>query len=458
MFSRPIFWQSMKSNYVLWLICTAILTAMLCVPAWVHDPSLMSAFVEALEDTPIAEEAGEQLDLMSTLLGLMSQTVFGFSGILVAMVFTVITANGLVAAEVDRGSMAYTLSTPTKRTKVVFTKALFLVTAVVAMYAVMGIAGILTIQARHHCVWGTHYTADVEAAAKVLGIEREELDGHLSLIADDPEAFAAGATARGLDSAVYSAYLAQATWRDASSAAAKMLGVEVEDVQKAPSLIENDRVALETAAAIMGMETDAFRAYLGQVDELTAQMEAMTAALSDGLTAAAVQLGMEKTELARDMGIIKRDSEALAAASGASGLDQGTLVLLINQAMGAAEVSSDQTVEFDPFAFLMLNVGALLLLFAIGGIAFLASCIFNLSRHSLALGAGLPFLFLILYFLSQVNTTLEPLRYFTLLTLFGSERVISGGDYALQFAILGVVGVVLYVLAIRIFKRRDLPL
>jgi len=105
-----------------------------------------------------------------------------------------------------------------------------------------------------------------------------------------------------------------------------------------------------------------------------------------------------------------------------------------------------------------LNLGCLLLLFAISGISFLASCIFNLSKHSLGLGAGLPFAFLILYFLSQVNTTLEPLKYFSIVTLFDTSQIMKGGSYWAQFVILAVVGAMLYVFAIRIFKRKDLPL
>lgn len=77
------------------------------------------------------------------------------------------------------------------------------------------------------------------------------------------------------------------------------------------------------------------------------------------------------------------------------------------------------------FAFFMMNLGMLLLMFAVSGISFLASCIFNLSKRSLALGAGLPFAFLILNLLSTVNTTLEPLRYLSLMTLFDTRQILN---------------------------------
>ena len=152
MFSRPIFWQAVRSNYILWLVCTVVLTAMLCLMSAFHDPVALSGFMEAIEDTAVAAEAGEELDLFSTLLGILTQTIYGFAGIMITMVYVVVTANSLVASEVDRGSMAYTLSTPTKRTTVVFTKALFLISSVVLMFVIIAAAGTLTIQFTHHAV------------------------------------------------------------------------------------------------------------------------------------------------------------------------------------------------------------------------------------------------------------------------------------------------------------------
>ena len=462
MFSRPIFWQSIKANYILWVICTVVLTAMLSLPAAFHNPSETAAFMDAIKDTPMAEAAGDQLDIFSTLLGLLSQTVYGFSGLMVAMVFVVVAANNLVASEVDRGSMAYTLSTPTRRTKVVFTKALFLTSSIVLMFVIMATAGLLTIQFRHHAVWGSQNTADVRAAAAVLRVDEETVAGDLSLIVTNPDAFRAGSAARGVDAAVYSAYLSQAMLRDAYAAAAEVMQLKPKDVEETPALVQTDPAALEAAAARMGMDSAALSAYIdmmtAQKDELAAQEEAMQRALTDGLKAAATQVGMPTGKLMQNMGVLKENPAAMNAACEASGLDEATFTLLVNQALGAMEVSADLGVDFDPVAFLMLNLGCLLLLLAISGISFLASCIFNLSKHSLGLGAGLPFAFLILYFLSQVNTTLEPLRFFSLVTLFDTSQIMKGGTYWAQFVILAVVGAMLYTFAIRLFKRKDLPL
>ena len=462
MFSRPIFWQAVRSNYILWLVCTVVLTAMLCLMSAFHDPVALSGFMEAIEDTAVAAEAGEELDLFSTLLGILTQTIYGFAGIMITMVYVVVTANSLVASEVDRGSMAYTLSTPTKRTTVVFTKALFLITSVVLMFVIIAAAGTLTIQFTHHAVWGTHYTEDVQAAATVLDLEEEEVAGSLSLIVRDAGALKAGAKARGVDLDVYSAYLLQAMARDVYAAAAPILGVEPDEVEAAPTIIQNDPEALETAAAIMGMDTESCSAYIGEVarqkEEMAPKEEALRTALTDGLSAGAKQLRIEIGALSKDLNLLKKDAAALAAAREASGLATATFDMALNQAIAANEILVDKGVEFDTHDFLMMNLGILLLMFATSAISFLASCIFNLSKHSLALGAGLPFAFLVLFLLSGVNETLEPLKYFSLMTLFDSEGIIGEGSFWAQFVILGVVGIVLYVFAIRVFKRKDLPL
>ena len=44
--------------------------------------------------------------------------------------------------------------------------------------------------------------------------------------------------------------------------------------------------------------------------------------------------------------------------------------------------------------YLILNLGLLILMFATSGISFLFSCVFNLSKNSLAFGAGIPLAFL----------------------------------------------------------------
>jgi len=108
--------------------------------------------------------------------------------------------------------------------------------------------------------------------------------------------------------------------------------------------------------------------------------------------------------------------------------------------------------------FLLLNLGLFLLLFATSGVSFLFSCVFNLSRHSLALGAGIPIAFFLFDLLSTVSGDLEFFRYFTINTLFDRDAILAGEPVLLPFAALAVIGVALYGAGARVFTRKDLPL
>jgi ABC-2 type transport system permease protein len=329
MFSRPVFWQSVRSHYVLWVICTVVLTAMLSLIAAFFNPTELSSFMEIFEDSPMAAEAGDELELFASLLGIITQTVFGFAGMMISMVYVVVTANGLVASEVDRGSMAYTLSTPIKRSKVIFTKAVFLVVSIVLMFVIIGGAGAVSIQIKHHGLWGTSYTADVKEAATILDRDRAEVAADLTLIAEDPQAFSAGARARGISPMVYSAYLTQAMQRDATAAAARVLDVPAAELTKDPSPVLDDPAALAAAAAVLKQEPAVFKAQLeemlAQMDEMKAEQAVIETQLTDGLAAAAAHLDLRVAELAADLTLLKDDPDTMAVASEASTLDTLTL-------------------------------------------------------------------------------------------------------------------------------------
>lgn len=115
--------------------------------------------------------------------------------------------------------------------------------------------------------------------------------------------------------------------------------------------------------------------------------------------------------------------------------------------------------ELDVSGFLVLNVGAALLYFALSGIGFFASCLFNERKHSLALGGGLPVLFFLIHMLSNVSEQISGLRYFSIFSLFDTTEIISKGSSVLPaFSALFVIGLVLYAGGIYIFSRKDLPL
>ncbi|MGB7604106.1 MAG: ABC transporter permease subunit [Lutisporaceae bacterium] len=261
MFSKTIFKQTLKANFRLWLIFTVIMSVFSALLIGVFKPSTLSGMVDMLKGTPLEKMLGS-----TTFLGMLASTFFSLHGVILALIFIIMTANSLIASQVDRGSMAYLLSTPTKRSVVVITQAAYLISSLLVMFMIVTVVGLFSI-----------------------------------------------------------------------------------------------------------------RILQGDID------------------------------------VSYRN-------------------------------------------FLMLNLGLFLLMFAISGISFLSSCVFNLSKNSLAFGAGIPLAFYLFHLMGQVSSDLESFKYLSLNTLYDTNAILNGGSYLVQFIILAVSGIVLYVIGMYVFKEKDLPL
>ncbi|MFU8772825.1 MAG: ABC transporter permease subunit [Anaerolineales bacterium] len=139
----------------------------------------------------------------------------------------------------------------------------------------------------------------------------------------------------------------------------------------------------------------------------------------------------------------------------------GSLVLLIAFVMliGIGVSFSLFPGELDVNRFIVLNIGAALLYFALGSIGFFASCLFNESKYSLALGGGVPIAFLLVQMLSGVGEELSGLQNFSLLALFNPSEIVVGGSSVLpSLAALILIGLVLYSAGIIVFSKKDLPI
>ncbi len=68
---------------------------------------------------------------------------FKIAGLLLPMIFVIMAANNLVAGQVDSGSMAYVLSTPTKRKTVCVTQMAYLVLSLFAMFSLTTITSVV---------------------------------------------------------------------------------------------------------------------------------------------------------------------------------------------------------------------------------------------------------------------------------------------------------------------------
>lgn len=118
---------------------------------------------------------------------------------------------------------------------------------------------------------------------------------------------------------------------------------------------------------------------------------------------------------------------------------------------------------------ILLNLGAFLTMFAMSGLSFMASCIFNRSKRSMAVGGGLNMFFLVATMLGLFGSQVLPsvirlsaLNYFNFVSVISLFDVVSilGGTttFIWKLAILVAIGVVLYFIGARRFEKKDLPL
>jgi len=161
--SRPLLKQSFKANFMMWLILTLSSGLLFMVVNLVLGPKGLFVKIDMATVNKYVEDEGldwlkvlgllqimgfklNQIQVMATvdLNSIMNDLVFKIAGALLPMIYVIITSNKLIAAQVNDGSMAYVLSTPTNRKKVIYTQALFLFTTTLAMYLAICIISTLS--------------------------------------------------------------------------------------------------------------------------------------------------------------------------------------------------------------------------------------------------------------------------------------------------------------------------
>ena len=454
MFNKTIFKHTFKSNFKIWLIITLVLSVMNGVMIAVFEPSTINSITNMVKDTPLSSLLAD-----TSFLGMLAKTFYSIHGVILPLIYIIIVANNLIVSQVDRGSMAYILSTPIKRIEVVITQAIYFITSLFMMILISTVVGLFTIQAFHGGVWGVSYTEDVEAASKVLNMDKEDVNNDLNLILNNEEALKEGAKARSIDEDVYKAYLNLKITQNSYKKASEIMDIDEEKISEDPSIIKENKEALEAGAKVMDISKEEYGAY---IDQIVAQKLSQSSEIQDkifkGISEASKVLDVDESELASDMGQIKSNEKALDAAVKESGIPKEMFISIIDNQIATSEIAADEGMDFNVKDYIMLNVGLFLLMFATSGVSFMFSCIFNLSKNYMAFGAGIPVAFFLFDMMTQVSADLEFVKYFTINTLFDTEAIIGGGDYMVQFIALGSLGIVLYGIGMYIFKRKDLPL
>lgn len=118
---------------------------------------------------------------------------------------------------------------------------------------------------------------------------------------------------------------------------------------------------------------------------------------------------------------------------------------------------------------ILLNLGAFLVLFALSGLCFFTSCVFDRSKRSMAIGGGLSIFALVAAMLGLFGSPVIPsvvrlkalnnFNYVTIISLFDVISIMDEtGVFIGKFVILAVLGVVGYIAGFAIFTKKDLPL
>jgi ABC-2 type transport system permease protein len=115
----PLLKQSVRSNAVMWGSMTGVMT-LLCV----------------------------QFSMLDMTRSLLFTIFYGMMTTILPGIYVLVTSNKLLASQVDRGSMAYVLSTPVKRSTVTLTQSFLLVNSLVLMFAVQTGAHLLVNHAK----------------------------------------------------------------------------------------------------------------------------------------------------------------------------------------------------------------------------------------------------------------------------------------------------------------------
>lgn len=114
-------------------------------------------------------------------------------------------------------------------------------------------------------------------------------------------------------------------------------------------------------------------------------------------------------------------------------------------------------------SILALNLGAFGVTFALAGIVFAASGIFNLSKTVMSTGGLAVIAFIILAIVGSFAdygvSDLEIVQKLTILSLYNIDDIlVEGTKWLPQLAILGAIGVTGFAVGSTVFTRKDLPL
>ena len=125
----------MKSNLVIIVVFLAILTMYTSVMVSMYSPAAMSSLDNFFNTMPQIMNMVGMSRVSATLLGFLTQYLYGFIYLVFPLIFSILCANKLVAKYVDNTSMSSLVAAPVKRSTIIFTQIKVLLTGVFILIA-----------------------------------------------------------------------------------------------------------------------------------------------------------------------------------------------------------------------------------------------------------------------------------------------------------------------------------
>lgn len=150
MINYALYKHGIKANYKVFLIFIAIISLYIFEIISIFDPELSGILAQFYQSMPQLMDMFGMGGVPDTLLGHCITYLYGFLFLVIPMVVTIIIANKLVASYTDKGSMAYLLSSPNARTKIIFTQMKVLGTFIFLLISFITITTIIVSEVMFH--------------------------------------------------------------------------------------------------------------------------------------------------------------------------------------------------------------------------------------------------------------------------------------------------------------------
>lgn len=128
--NKTLFVTNIKSNWGVFAFVAGMLLIYVITSITMFDPDSTESMLAMLEMLPEGMMKAFGFDGLGTdLTSYLSGYLYGFILLAFPLIYTIILSNKLVAKHVDSGSMAYLLTTPNSRVKIILTQALYLISS-----------------------------------------------------------------------------------------------------------------------------------------------------------------------------------------------------------------------------------------------------------------------------------------------------------------------------------------